>query len=126
MKTIKELQDIMVAFRKERGWEKQDSPKDLSISITLEASEVMEHFQWKTTKEVEEYLKDAKNKEEVADEIADVFAYMLSMCHILDIDLSEAFQKKIKKSAIKYPAKDVKDVMMDVQSKKRFSKNIKN
>ena len=69
--------------------------------MTLEASEVLEHFQWKSEKEIEEYVKT--NKDEIADELADVLNYLLLTAHDLDIDIADALNKKIDKSEIKYP-----------------------
>jgi NTP pyrophosphatase (non-canonical NTP hydrolase) len=78
----------------------------LAISLSLEASEVLEHFQWKNKEEIEKYIKT--DKEEIADELADVFHYLLIMCHDFNIDIVEASKKKIKKNEIKYPTEKAK------------------
>lgn len=101
MDKIKELTDRIIAFRDARDWKQFHKPKDLAVSLSLEASEVLEHFQWKNEKEIEEYVKT--NKNEIAEELADVFNYLLLMAHDLDIDLVEAEEKKLEKSEKKYP-----------------------
>jgi NTP pyrophosphatase (non-canonical NTP hydrolase) len=101
MTTIRELTKKIIAFRDERDWKQFHNPKDLAISLVLEAGEVMEHFQWKTKEEVEEHIRT--HKEDIADELADVLHYLLTLSHDLDIDLVEAEENKIQKSALKYP-----------------------
>ena len=101
MNTIQELTKKIIMFRDERDWKQFHNPKDLAISLVLEAGEVMEHFQWKTKEEVEEHIRT--HKEDIADELADVLHYLLTLSHDLDIDLVEAEENKIQKSALKYP-----------------------
>lgn len=101
MKTIEDLSNKIIAFRDARNWKQFHTPKDLSISLVLEAGEVMEHFQWKTKREVEEHIQN--HKEDIADELADVFTYLLFMCDELDINISDALESKLNKSALKYP-----------------------
>jgi NTP pyrophosphatase (non-canonical NTP hydrolase) len=81
-------------------------PKNLSISIVLEAAELLEHFQWKNKKEVEEHIK--ANREDVSDEIADIAMYLVELCDNLGIDLLEAMNKKLEKNAKKYPVEKAK------------------
>lgn len=103
--TDKLLKEIL-AFRDARNWKQFHNPKDLAISLVLEAGEVMEHFQWKSKEEVEEYVKT--HKHEIGEELADVQNYLLLLAHDLGIDLEDAVLKKIKKNAIKYPIKKAK------------------
>jgi NTP pyrophosphatase (non-canonical NTP hydrolase) len=91
----------ILKFRKERNWKKFHTPKNLAISISLEANELLEHYQWLSTRESLDYSK--KNKTEISEEMADVFIYLLLMAHDLDIDLLDASVKKIKKNYKKYP-----------------------
>ena len=93
---IQELQDELIKFRDERDWAQFHNPKDLSISLTLEAAEVLEHFQWKTPEEIRVYAK--KHKGEIGDELADVAAYLLTLCPGLNIGLAKAVIRKIKKN----------------------------
>lgn len=101
MSDIQKLTERIIKFRDARDWKQFHKPKDLAISLSLEASEVLEHFQWKSEKEIEEYVKT--NKEEIADELADVLNYLLLSAHDLDIDIADALNKKIDKSESKYP-----------------------
>ncbi len=81
-------------------------PKNMSISIVLEAAELLEHFQWKTKKEAQNYIKN--HKEEIADEIADIAAYLFELADNLDIDLIKAMKNKIEKNRKKYPVEKSK------------------
>jgi NTP pyrophosphatase (non-canonical NTP hydrolase) len=105
-KDIKELTKRIIDFRDARDWKQFHNPKDLAISLSLEAAEVLEHFQWKSEKEIEEYVKN--NKEEIAAELADVLNYLLLTAHDLDIDIADALNKKIGKSETKYPVEKAK------------------
>lgn len=106
MADIKELTKKLIAFRKERDWEKFHSPKDLAISLSLEAAEVLEHFQWKSEKEIEEYVKT--HKDEIGEELADVFNWVILMSHDFGIDIGAASAKKISQNEAKYPVEKVK------------------
>jgi dCTP diphosphatase len=107
--TSKSLTDLQAAIRKfcdDRDWDQFHNPKDLSISLALEAAEVMEHFQWKNADEMAKHAVDKKN--EVGEELADVFYWVLLLANKLDIDLVEAFQKKMDKNEAKYPIEKAK------------------
>jgi dCTP diphosphatase len=106
MSDLEKLQQKIVAFRDARDWKQFHNPKDLAISLILEASELLEHFQWKDAKETSKHL--TERKEDVADELADVFYWVLLIANDLDIDLNEAFEKKLAKSAAKYPVEKSK------------------
>ncbi|MCJ7988937.1 nucleotide pyrophosphohydrolase [Priestia sp. OVS21] len=95
---MNELIKLAVKFRDERNWEQFHNPKDLALSLSLEASEVLENFQWKTS---EEAVKE--NFENLKDEIADVMIYSLLLAEKLGIDPREAVVQKIKKNEQKYP-----------------------
>jgi dCTP diphosphatase len=99
--TIKELQEKVIAFRDARDWKQFHNPKDLAISLLLEAGEVLEHFQWKNADEMAQHV--TNKKEDVGEELADVFYWILLIANDLDIDLAEAFTKKLAKNEAKYP-----------------------
>lgn len=101
MSDITELTTIVKRFRDERDWKQFHNPKDVALSLVLEAAEVLEHFQWKSQEEIEKYLKS--NKEDIGDELADVLYWVLLMCNDLEIDIEKALAKKIKKNEKKYP-----------------------
>jgi dCTP diphosphatase len=88
-------------FVSNRKWQDYHTPKNLSMALSVEASELMEIFQWQMENE-KEYPKSA-SKEQVEDEVADVFFYLVRFCQIMNIDLEKAFYYKMKKNAEKYP-----------------------
>ncbi|WP_309119871.1 nucleotide pyrophosphohydrolase [Paenibacillus sp.] len=88
----------IIAFRDERDWKQFHNSKDLAISLSLEASELLELFQWSTA----DAVRDAK-REELQDELADVLIYALTLAHDLDINVETAIRNKMKKNAAKYP-----------------------
>jgi NTP pyrophosphatase (non-canonical NTP hydrolase) len=93
-------------FRDERDWMQFHDPKNMAISIILEASELLEHFQWKSKAEAEDHIK--KNIVKVEEEIADIALYLFELADNLGIDLLKAMDKKIKENARKYPVEKVK------------------
>lgn len=103
---IKHLTRKIIDFRNARDWKQFHTPKDLAISLSLEAAELLEHFQWKNNKEIEKYVKT--NKEEISEEMADIFNYLLIMAHDFKIDLLKAGNKKVKKNEEKYPVNKAK------------------
>ncbi|MBU0469107.1 MAG: nucleotide pyrophosphohydrolase [Candidatus Omnitrophica bacterium] len=106
---IQRIKNKIKKFVKERDWEQYHSPKNLGMSIAIEAAELMEIFQWLT--EEQSFQLSKKQKTELEDEIADIAVYILNMCNVLNIDLSEAIAKKMIKNEKKYPAKLVKGKM---------------
>ena len=95
---MKELIDLINQFRDERDWRKFHNEKDLAISISLEASELLELFQWKQSEEVVE-----KSLQEIKEELADVFMYSLMLADNLNLDVEEIIKEKIDINAKKYP-----------------------
>jgi NTP pyrophosphatase (non-canonical NTP hydrolase) len=95
---MQHLQQKIIEFRDARNWKQFHTPKDLAISLSLEAGELLENFQWKSS---EEAVKT--NLENIKDEIADVVIYALLLSHELGIDLEKAVIDKIKKNEQKYP-----------------------
>jgi dCTP diphosphatase len=96
----------MIEFREARDWKQFHNPKDVSLSLVLEATEVLEHFQWKNGKELEDYLK--AHKDDVGEELADVLYWVLLLSHDLGIDIFEALDKKMDKNEKKYPIEKAK------------------
>lgn len=106
MSDIKNLTEKIKKFRDARAWKQFHNPKDLALSLVLEAAEVLEHFQWKNPKEIEMYIKI--NKEDIGEELADVLYWVLLISHDLKIDIKKALEKKIKKNEEKYPINKAK------------------
>ena len=101
------LKKRILEFRKKRDWEKFHKPKDLAVSLILEASELLEHFQWKTDEEVAEMLK-GDSLCGIEEEIADIAIYLTYLSHDLGIDLEKAMADKLDKNRKKYPADKVR------------------
>jgi len=99
--TIKGLVADLRRFAKERDWDQFHSPKNLAAALSVEAGEILEHFQWLTEQQSRE-LTLGKRKE-IALELADVLLYLLRLSDQLDIDLLDAARRKIKINAKKYP-----------------------
>ena len=102
--TIKDLRSLVAQFVRERDWEQFHDPKNLAMSIAIEAAELMEHFQWDRNDQIPDLFSKPGKREEVEEELADVACYCLSLANNLKVDLAEAIEKKILKNAKKYPA----------------------
>ena len=102
-----ELMDEIRQFAKDRDWEHFHSPKNLSMALSLEASELLEIFQW-MKEEDSKKIEDEVTKGRIREEVADVAVYLLRIVDALDIDLYDAIKEKMKINAQKYPADKVK------------------
>jgi NTP pyrophosphatase (non-canonical NTP hydrolase) len=103
---IQVLQAALRIFAREREWEQFHSPKNLAAALSVEAAELLEHFQWLTdeqSRSMPEVKRDA-----VAEEVADVFLYLLQLSDKLGIDPLDAARKKLQLNAIKYPVERAK------------------
>lgn len=90
---MNELKKELIKFQSERNWKKFHTPENLAKSISIEAAELLEHFQWEKDYDIDE----------VADELADVLNYCILMAIELDLDINEIVLNKMKKNAVKYP-----------------------
>lgn len=106
MADLADLQKRVIAFRDARDWEQFHNPKDLAVSLLLEAAEFLEHFQWKSSDEIKQHLK-AKG-DDVSDELADVLYWVLLIAHDMGIDLPKAFANKMAQNEKKYPVQKAK------------------
>ncbi len=104
---LKDILERLLKFRKERDWEQFHRPKELAISIVLEAAELLEEFQWKTDKEIKKYLNEG-GLGNIKGEIADIAIYILLLSNDLGIDLVDAIREKLKKNEEKYPVEKAK------------------
>ncbi len=96
------------AFRDERDWRQFHTPKDLSLSISIEAAELLEHFQWRTDAEITARLADPAARGAVAREMADILLLLLSASDVLGVDLHDAAVAKLRENAAKYPVEKSK------------------
>lgn len=106
MDSIAELTNHINTFRDERDWKQFHNPKDMALSISIEAAELLEHFQWKNATECEDHVQT--NRELVADEMADVAIYLFELADLLEMDLGQEMLRKLKKNAVKYPVEKAK------------------
>lgn len=109
MNQIKELTEKIKKFRDERDWMQFHNHKDMALSLCLEAAEVLEHFQWKTSEEVEVHVTKFPN--EISEELADVACYLFELADNLGINLATAIERKIEINAQKYPIEKAKGNM---------------
>lgn len=96
------LRDRLRAFAAERDWDQFHSPKNLAAALSVEAAELLEHFQW--LKEAESAHLSAEKRAAVGEEVADVLLYLIRIADKLDIDMLDAALKKIEANGRKYPA----------------------
>jgi dCTP diphosphatase len=104
--TVAELRELIQDFVDRRDWRQFHAPKNLAMSLAIEAAELMEHFQWISTEKSREIADEPGQIAEVSDELADVLCYALAMANQLNIDLSTAIRSKMKKNEQKYPAEE--------------------
>lgn len=101
--TLLELREAVARFVKDRSWERYHTPKNLAMSISIEAAELMERFQWHTVEESLTFVKDAGIRSDVAEELADVMIYSLALANQAEIDLSAAIRAKLARNAERFP-----------------------
>ncbi|WP_100330263.1 nucleotide pyrophosphohydrolase [Bacillus xiapuensis] len=97
---MKKIYDSVIQFRDERSWKQYHDEKDLAISISLEANELLENFQWRSSAEA-----IAASRQNIKEEMADILIYLIQMADKMGINLEEEVLNKLKKNAIKYPVK---------------------
>ena len=102
--TIAELRNAVQKFVNQRDWQQFHAPKNIAMSLAIEAAELMEHFQWVTTEASRDVVHNEEKMTAIGEELADVLCYTLAMANELNIDLSAAFAGKMIKDARKYPA----------------------
>ena len=98
---IFEIQNQLQKFASERDWEQFHSPKNLSMALSVEASELVEIFQWLTLEESN--FPDQKQLDSIRSEVADIAMYLIRFCDVLKINLEEAIEEKFIENGNKYP-----------------------
>lgn len=101
--TVQQLKDRVQHFINERDWRQYHDPKNLAMSIAIEAAELMEHFQWWRSDELSAVGRDEKAMADIRQELADITCYVLSFASAMGIDLASAVQDKLARNAQKYP-----------------------
>lgn len=101
--TIAELSERLISFRDARDWRQFHGLKNLILSVSLEAAELLELGQWKDDAEIEAAIADPEFRARLSEECADVFLNLLLICERAGIDLAEAAAAKIERNGEKYP-----------------------
>ena len=104
--TLADLRQRVAEFVAARDWERFHVPKNLSVSIAVEAAELMEHFQWLTHEQAAMAMQDEVKRSAVADELADVLIYGLSLANVLGVDVSTAVLGKLERNEQRFPAEE--------------------
>lgn len=103
-RSLAELVDALRRFREERDWRKYHTPKNLAMSVAIEAGELMEHFQWLTNEEAETLAaEDPKAREEIGEELADVLMYCFHLADIMGLDILQIVHAKLEKNRLRFP-----------------------
>ncbi len=97
------LRRRLAAFASARRWEPYHTPKNLAAALSVEASELLEIFQWLTPEESARVMDDAGTAHRVEDEVADVLAYLLQLCEVLGVDPLAALAAKIDRNERRFP-----------------------
>ncbi len=100
---LRALQLRLAAFAAARCWQPYHTPKNLAVALSVEASELLEIFQWLTPEQAAGVMEDADTAHRVRDEVADVLAYLLQFCEVLGIDVLEALAAKIDRNERRFP-----------------------
>lgn len=103
---IEALQSALRQFANERDWEQFHSPKNLACALSVEAAELLEHFQWLPEEQSRRLPEDRRTQ--VSSELADVFLYLLQLSDKLKIDLVQVAKDKMAVNASKYPVEKAK------------------
>ena len=103
------IKEELLKFREERDWTQFHDPKNLAEAISIEASELLQLFLWKSKEEIDQKIKeDPEYKEEIEDELADVLTYCIQMANTLDLDVKKIIFSKLEKVKEKYPVEKAK------------------
>lgn len=105
---IQELKERIKKFCEDRDWDQYHGAKDLAIGIITESSELLEHFRFKSEKEIEEMFKNQEKKQDISEEMADVLYFLLRLAQKYDIDIATELNKKMEKNEKKYPIEKAK------------------
>jgi NTP pyrophosphatase (non-canonical NTP hydrolase) len=106
--SISQLKELVKKFCEARDWDQYHNAKELAIGVITESAELLEHFRFKTEKQLEELFKNPDKKSDISEEMADILYFLLRLAQRYDIDLTTALNKKIEKNEKRYPVEKVK------------------
>lgn len=101
--SVSQLRQLVEDFVQQRHWQRFHNPKNLAMSLAIEAGELMEHFQWLTLEQAAALKDDPDRKAQAGEEVADCLAYLLAIANVMQIDLSSTLATKMIANAKKYP-----------------------
>lgn len=101
--TVEQLKRAVRHFVDERDWRQFHSPKDLAIGLSIEAAEVLEHFRFRSTDQIDALLKGPSSRQAIGHELADVLYFVLLMCEQFGMDAAQLLEEKMAISASRYP-----------------------
>lgn len=101
--SVYDLREAVRKFRDERSWLRYHTPKNLAMSIAIEAAELMEHFQWLTEGESAERVCDNHIAKQISEELADILIYCFAFANRTEIDVSRAVQAKLRRNKERFP-----------------------
>jgi NTP pyrophosphatase (non-canonical NTP hydrolase) len=113
--TLDALQEEYQNFIRKRNWKRFHQPKNIAMSISIEASELMELFQWKDNVSIEKIEQDEELMADVGEELADVILYSLTMAQRLDIDIEEAVEDKLEENRERFDKKTAEEITEDLE-----------
>ncbi|RYJ19648.1 hypothetical protein CU044_7495 [Streptomyces sp. L-9-10] len=102
---VAEMRRRLARFAAARDWEQYHTPKNLAAALSVEASELLEIFQWLTPEQSARVMEDPETAHRVTDEVADVLAYLLQFCEALGIDPLAALAAKMDRNEVRFPPK---------------------
>ncbi|MET7531327.1 nucleotide pyrophosphohydrolase [Streptomyces goshikiensis] len=106
---LRQLQRRLVEFARARDWGQYHTPKNLAVALSVEASELVEIFQWLTPEQSARVMEEPETAHRVADEVADVLAYLLQFCEVLGVDVLDALAAKIERNELRFPVTGAPD-----------------
>lgn len=105
--TIADLRAAVAGFVAARNWQQYHTPKNLAMSIAIEAAEIMEHFQWSSLEQASAHATESEARAEIADELADVLIYCFSFANAAEIDIATAVRAKLARNEGRFPVEQV-------------------
>lgn len=105
---LRRLLKIQREFVRAREWDQFHTPKNLAAALSVEASELLEIFQWMSREQEAALREDRVTMNRIEQEVADVFFFLLRICDVLGVDIQDAFKKKMRQNARKYPVRQAR------------------
>lgn len=107
---LEELKESILAFQRERDWEKYNTPKEIVFAMVSEVGELTECYRWLNEHESSKLHLDPSKKQKIEEEIADIMIYLIALANRTNVDLKEAILQKLEKNKLKYPVDTMKGI----------------